>query len=107
MIAKATGGQFLLRIEDTDQVTSLSPIRDKADPSQKRTVRDAEERLYRDLEWAGIEWDEGWGLRIKLLSFTDSVRSRYRGSVRTIQASISPPLATSTFPVLIHTSLNG
>lgn len=44
MIAKATGGQFLLRIEDTDQ---------------KRTVKDAEERLYKDLEWAGIEWDEG------------------------------------------------
>jgi glutamyl-tRNA synthetase len=25
LIAKATGGQFLLRIEDTDQVTSLAP----------------------------------------------------------------------------------
>ncbi|CZR57350.1 related to glutamyl-tRNA synthetase [Phialocephala subalpina] len=44
LVAKATGGQFLLRIEDTDQ---------------KRTVRDAEERLFQDLEWAGIEWDEG------------------------------------------------
>ncbi|KAH8672504.1 hypothetical protein BGZ60DRAFT_405007 [Tricladium varicosporioides] len=44
LIAKATGGQFLLRIEDTDQ---------------KRTVPGAEERLYQDLEWAGIEWDEG------------------------------------------------
>ncbi|TVY62259.1 Mitochondrial glutamate--tRNA ligase, partial [Lachnellula suecica] len=44
LVAKATGGQFLLRIEDTDQ---------------KRTVPDAEERLYKDLEWAGIEWDEG------------------------------------------------
>ncbi|KAG9246737.1 hypothetical protein BJ878DRAFT_495861 [Calycina marina] len=44
LIAKATGGQFLLRIEDTDQ---------------SRTVADAERRLYEDLEWAGIEWDEG------------------------------------------------
>ncbi|PBP27926.1 glutamyl-tRNA synthetase [Diplocarpon rosae] len=44
LIARATGGQFLLRIEDTDQ---------------KRTIEDAEERLYQDLEWAGIEWDEG------------------------------------------------
>ncbi|KUJ22139.1 glutamyl-tRNA synthetase [Mollisia scopiformis] len=44
LVAKATGGQFLLRIEDTDQ---------------KRTVPDAETRLFEDLEWAGIEWDEG------------------------------------------------
>ncbi|KAI9649323.1 Glutamate--tRNA ligase mitochondrial [Ciborinia camelliae] len=44
LLAKATGGQFLLRIEDTDT---------------DRTVPGAEERLYRDLEWAGIQWDEG------------------------------------------------
>ncbi|CAL3969232.1 unnamed protein product [Diplocarpon coronariae] len=44
LVARATGGQFLLRIEDTDQ---------------KRTIQDAEERLFQDLEWAGIEWDEG------------------------------------------------
>lgn len=44
LLAKRTGGQFLLRIEDTDQ---------------KRTVADAEERLFRDLRWAGLQWDEG------------------------------------------------
>ncbi|KAK7510541.1 glutamyl-tRNA synthetase-like protein [Phyllosticta citriasiana] len=44
LIAKRTGGQFLLRIEDTDQ---------------KRTVPDAEKRLFDDLRWAGLEWDEG------------------------------------------------
>ncbi|KAL8798820.1 MAG: hypothetical protein Q9182_006364 [Xanthomendoza sp. 2 TL-2023] len=44
LLARATGGQFLLRIEDTDQ---------------KRTVPDAEERLYRDLRWTGLQWDEG------------------------------------------------
>lgn len=44
LLAKATGGQFLLRIEDTDQ---------------KRTVADAETRLYQDLRWAGLQWDEG------------------------------------------------
>ncbi|APA10956.1 hypothetical protein sscle_07g057260 [Sclerotinia sclerotiorum 1980 UF-70] len=44
LLAKATGGQFLLRIEDTDT---------------DRTIPGAEERLYRDLEWAGIQWDEG------------------------------------------------
>ncbi|KAL1969727.1 hypothetical protein VTN77DRAFT_8280 [Rasamsonia byssochlamydoides] len=44
LLAKRTGGQFLLRIEDTDQ---------------KRTIPDAEERLYEDLQWAGLQWDEG------------------------------------------------
>ncbi|KAI1174160.1 hypothetical protein F4777DRAFT_406479 [Nemania sp. FL0916] len=44
LLAKATGGQFLLRLEDTDQ---------------KRLVPDAEQRLYEDLKWAGLDWDEG------------------------------------------------
>ncbi|KAH9836867.1 Glutamate--tRNA ligase [Teratosphaeria destructans] len=44
LLAHRTGGQFLLRIEDTDQ---------------KRLVPGAEERLLEDLRWAGLEWDEG------------------------------------------------
>ncbi|KAJ5948690.1 hypothetical protein N7454_001997 [Penicillium verhagenii] len=44
LLAKRTGGQFLLRIEDTDQ---------------KRTIPGAEQRLYDDLRWAGLHWDEG------------------------------------------------
>ncbi|KAJ4376306.1 Glutamate--tRNA ligase mitochondrial [Neocucurbitaria cava] len=44
LLAKRTGGQFLLRIEDTDQ---------------KRTIPDAEQRLFQDLRWAGLQWDEG------------------------------------------------
>ncbi|KAI1412967.1 hypothetical protein F5Y13DRAFT_162209 [Hypoxylon sp. FL1857] len=44
LLAKATGGQFLLRIEDTDRA---------------RTVQDAEKRLYEDLRWTGLTWDEG------------------------------------------------
>jgi hypothetical protein len=44
LLARKTKGQFLLRLEDTDQ---------------KRTIPGAEERLYRDLEWAGLQWDEG------------------------------------------------
>ncbi|KAL6249036.1 Glutamate--tRNA ligase mitochondrial [Rhinocladiella similis] len=44
LLARATQGQFLLRIEDTDA---------------KRTIPGAEERLYRDLTWAGLNWDEG------------------------------------------------
>lgn len=44
LLAKKTGGQFILRIEDTDS---------------KRFVADAEQRLCEDLQWAGLEWDEG------------------------------------------------
>lgn len=44
LIAKRTGGQFILRIEDTDS---------------KRTVADATERIFSDLRWAGLQWDEG------------------------------------------------
>ncbi|OAX81729.1 glutamate-tRNA ligase [Emergomyces africanus] len=44
LLSKRTGGQFLLRIEDTDQ---------------KRTIAGAEQRLYEDLQWAGLQWDEG------------------------------------------------
>ncbi|KAL8944736.1 MAG: hypothetical protein Q9216_000305 [Gyalolechia sp. 2 TL-2023] len=44
LLAKATGGLFLLRIEDTDK---------------RRTIADAEERLYDDLRWCGLNWDEG------------------------------------------------
>ncbi|KAI9698666.1 MAG: Glutamate--tRNA ligase mitochondrial [Candelina mexicana] len=44
LLAKCTGGQFILRIEDTDQ---------------KRTVPDAEKRILEDLRWAGLQWDEG------------------------------------------------
>ncbi|EMC98447.1 hypothetical protein BAUCODRAFT_105756 [Baudoinia panamericana UAMH 10762] len=44
LLAKRTGGQFLVRIEDTDQ---------------KRLVAGAEERLLENLEWVGLQWDEG------------------------------------------------
>jgi glutamyl-tRNA synthetase len=87
MIAKATGGQFLLRIEDTDQVTFLvspDPSMILSDQTKKRTVHDAEDRLYKDLEWAGIEWDEGWKLLIQWLTFTNSFRAQYWRSIRAI-----------------------
>lgn len=42
--ARHHGGQFILRIEDTDQ-------------SRSRPVY--EENIYKALHWAGIEWDEG------------------------------------------------
>jgi glutamyl-tRNA synthetase len=42
--ARQHGGQFILRIEDTDQV---------------RSTRESEQQIYDALRWLGIEWDEG------------------------------------------------
>ena len=42
--AKSQGGQFLLRIEDTDQV---------------RSTRDSEKSILDALRWLGLDWDEG------------------------------------------------
>jgi glutamyl-tRNA synthetase len=44
LIARQTGGQFILRIEDTDT---------------KRYVQGAEEEFINSLKWLGIQWDEG------------------------------------------------
>ena len=44
LIAKAQGGEFLLRIEDTDQ---------------KRYVEGATEIIYNTLKTVGMHWDEG------------------------------------------------
>lgn len=44
LLARQTGGQFLLRIEDTDR---------------KRYVPGSEEDIMEGLRWLGLEWDEG------------------------------------------------
>ena len=44
LLARQTGGQFILRIEDTDQ---------------KRFDPAAEAELIESLHWLGMEWDEG------------------------------------------------
>ena len=44
LLAKQTGGKFILRIEDTDQ---------------KRTIIGAEQELLDGLHWLGLDWDEG------------------------------------------------
>jgi glutamyl-tRNA synthetase len=44
LLAKQTGGQFILRFEDTDQ---------------KRYDPAAEQDLISSLKWLGLEWDEG------------------------------------------------
>ncbi len=44
LLARQTGGQFILRIEDTDR---------------KRFVPAAEKEIMDSLRWLGVEWDEG------------------------------------------------
>jgi len=44
LIARQTGGQFILRLEDTDQA---------------REVQGADEHIMESLRWCGLEWDEG------------------------------------------------
>ena len=44
LLARQSGGQFILRIEDTDR---------------KRYVPGAEEELMAGLRWLGLQWDEG------------------------------------------------
>ncbi len=59
LIARKTGGQFILRIEDTDR---------------KRYMPEAEQEIIDGLHWLGIDWDEGPG--------KDSPNGPYRQSQR-------------------------
>lgn len=65
LLAKKTGGQFILRIEDTDQVsTCYSLIHHQCHwtDGQTRYVEGAVESLVKALNWAGIPHDEGESL---------------------------------------------
>ncbi|MFA5646405.1 MAG: glutamate--tRNA ligase [Candidatus Ratteibacteria bacterium] len=44
LYAKGCGGKFIIRIEDTDR---------------ERSTSEYEEAIFRDLQWLGLEWDEG------------------------------------------------
>lgn len=44
LLVRRTGGQFVLRIEDTDQ---------------SRHVEDSTVKILEDLRWLGLQWDEG------------------------------------------------
>jgi nondiscriminating glutamyl-tRNA synthetase len=44
LLARGSGGTFVLRIEDTDV---------------ERSTRESEDAILRDLRWLGLDWDEG------------------------------------------------
>ena len=47
LLARQTGGQFILRLEDTDQ---------------KRYKSESEQEIIDGLRWLGLEWDEGFDI---------------------------------------------
>lgn len=60
IFARAKGGDFILRIEDTDQ---------------KRSKEEYEQSIYESLRWIGIEWDEGPDVGGKYGPYKQSERS--------------------------------
>ncbi|HNE92123.1 MAG TPA: glutamate--tRNA ligase [Agitococcus sp.] len=58
--AKQHGGQFILRIEDTDQV---------------RSTHESEEQILSSLKWLGLTWDEGPDIGGKHAPYRQSERS--------------------------------
>lgn len=47
LLARQTGGQFILRLEDTDQ---------------KRYMSESEQEIINGLHWLGLQWDEGFDI---------------------------------------------
>ncbi len=65
-MARANGGQFLLRIEDTDQA---------------RLVPGSIEAIYTSLRWLGIDWDEGPDIGGPHAPYVQSQRlAKYQGA---------------------------
>jgi len=66
--ARQHGGQFILRIEDTDQV---------------RSTRESEHAIFDALKWAGLQWDEGPDIGGKFAPYRQSERkSIYQNHVQ-------------------------
>ncbi len=71
--AKANGGQFLLRVEDTDQ---------------QRSTRESEQAILDSLRWLGLDWDEGPDIGGNAGPYRQSERSDiYRKHVAQLLAS--------------------
>jgi glutamyl-tRNA synthetase len=70
LLARQTGGQFVLRIEDTDR---------------KRSTKESEEAILRSLRWLGLDWDEGPDVGGPYGPYRQSERSElYREAVETL-----------------------
>jgi glutamyl-tRNA synthetase len=73
LFARARGGQFVLRIEDTDR---------------ERYSRDAMEDIYSTFDWLGFHWDEGPDIQGPLGPYVQSERVElYREHARSLVQS--------------------
>jgi glutamyl-tRNA synthetase len=73
LFARKHGGQFILRIDDTDQ---------------QRNVEEALQPILDGLRWLGIDWDEGPEVGGPFAPYYQSQRSdRYRAAVERLLAS--------------------
>ena len=73
LFARQHGGQFILRIDDTDQ---------------QRNVEEALQPILDGLRWLGIDWDEGPEVGGPLAPYYQSQRlDRYRAAVQKLLAS--------------------
>ncbi len=59
LYAKKNNGQFVLRIEDTDQA---------------RSTKESQDMLIEDLKWLGLTWDEGDGVGGEFAPYQQSQR---------------------------------
>jgi glutamyl-tRNA synthetase len=82
LLARRTGGAFVLRIEDTDQ---------------ERFVAEAEADIAESLRWAGLDWDEGPGIGGPHAPYRQSERSAlYREAADRLMASGAAYVAFDT-----------
>jgi len=73
LLARHHGGQFILRIDDTDQ---------------QRHVEDAIQRILDGFRWIGLDWDEGPEVGGPFGPYYQSQRAdRYRGAAERLLAS--------------------
>ncbi|NOT34596.1 MAG: glutamate--tRNA ligase [Candidatus Eisenbacteria bacterium] len=73
LFARANGGRFILRIEDTDTA---------------RSTDDSVQAIFAGLRWLGLEWDEGPGAEgAHGPYFQSERRERYQHHLRTLEAS--------------------
>ena len=73
LLARQQGGQFVLRVEDTDQ---------------SRVTEEAVDAVIEDLRWLGLEWDEGPGAGGGYGPYRQSERrDRYRAAAAELERS--------------------
>lgn len=76
VFAKSQGGEFILRIEDTDQV---------------RSTAQSEQMILNALKWAGLTWSEGPDVGGQFAPYRQSERSEiYKNTPKNYWTKVMP-----------------